>query len=80
MTAQVDRLEAAIVWNDSLADEVEESEAELSVVQTALDIDTFPAEILRSIIAELGRKSIGSSTVIDDCESKSPSWNLEQPA
>jgi hypothetical protein len=49
----VERLQAANVWNNRLATEFEDAEAEIDVVETALGLETFRAEVLRSIIAEL---------------------------
>jgi hypothetical protein len=46
-------LQAANVWNNRLATEFEDAEAEMDVVETALSLETFRAEVLRSIIAEL---------------------------
>jgi hypothetical protein len=53
MLIQVERIQAANVWNNRLATEFEEAEAEMDVVETALSLETFPAEVLRRIIAEL---------------------------
>jgi chromosome segregation ATPase len=53
VSAQVERIQAANVWNNRLATEFEEAEAEMDVVETALSLETFPAEVLRRIIAEL---------------------------
>jgi hypothetical protein len=55
MLVQVERIQAANVWNNRLATEFEEAEAEMDVVKGGLDLDfdTFPTEALRTVIAEL---------------------------
>jgi hypothetical protein len=53
MLVQVERLQAANVWNNRLAAEFEDAEAKMDVVETALSLETFPAEVLGRIIAEL---------------------------
>jgi hypothetical protein len=64
VSTQVERLQAAVAWNDRLAAEFEEAEEEVGVVRTPLGIsdtfiDTFALEMLRAIIAEVNEQVSG---------------------
>ena len=59
VSLQVDRVNAAVAWNNRLSRELEEAEHEVNVVRNVLDIDTFPPAVLCGIIAESKEEILG---------------------
>ena len=50
---QVEHLQEAIDWNDDLADEFDKIEPEIEIIRAVFDDETFPHEVLHTMISEL---------------------------